>query len=123
MTQLVVDVVSDNSVIVRWSPPVHANGILTYYTVVVFNKQVGYNFSSQVNSLEDREVSISGLSMSYNVIIMLISAVHKLSDFSASVCNMHSDVFVPYTVQVFASTEAGRGNPATSLVYTRHGGK
>ena len=36
---------------------------------------------------------------------------------------MHSGAFVPYTVQVFASTEAGRGNPATSLIYTRHGGK
>ena len=36
---------------------------------------------------------------------------------------MHTGAFVPYTVQVFASTEAGRGNPATSLIYTRHGGK
>ena len=36
---------------------------------------------------------------------------------------MPSGAFVPYTVQVFASTEAGRGNPVTSVVYTRHGGK
>ena len=38
-------------------------------------------------------------------------------------CNMHSGAFVPYTVQVFASTEAGRGNLSTSLIYTQHGGK
>ena len=31
--------------------------------------------------------------------------------------------FVPYTVQVSASTEAGEGNPITSLIYTKHGGK
>ena len=65
VTQLVVDVVSDSSVIVRWSPPAHANGILTDYKVVVFNILTGYNFSFQVNFLEDREVSISGLSMLY----------------------------------------------------------
>ena len=65
VTQLVVDVVSDSSVIVRWSPPARANGILTDYKVVVFNILTGYNFSSQVNFLEDREVSISGLSMLY----------------------------------------------------------
>ena len=59
VTQLVVDVVSDSSVIVRWSPPAHTNGILTDYKVVVFNTLTGYNFSSQVNFLEDREVSIS----------------------------------------------------------------
>ena len=34
-----------------------------------------------------------------------------------------SGAFVPYTVQVFASTEAGRSNPVTSVIYTRHGGK
>ena len=65
VTQLVVDVVSDSSVIVRWSPPARANGILIDYKVVVFNILTGYNFSSQVNFLEDREVSISGLSMLY----------------------------------------------------------
>ena len=66
VTQLVVDVISDSSVLVRWSPPTRArtNGILTYYTVVVFNKLTGYNFSSQVDSMDEEEVAISGLSMS-----------------------------------------------------------
>ena len=63
VTQLVVDVISDSSVIVRWSPPAHANGILTYYTVVVFNELTRYNFSSQVSLMDEREVSISGLRM------------------------------------------------------------
>ena len=63
MTQLVVDVISDSNILVRWDPPARANGILTYYTVVIFNKLTGYNFSSQISSI-DEEVSISGLSMS-----------------------------------------------------------
>ena len=63
MTQLVVDVISDSNILVRWDPPARVNGILTYYTVVIFNKRTGYNFSSQISSI-DEEVSISGLSMS-----------------------------------------------------------
>ena len=35
---------------------------------------------------------------------------------------IHSGAFVPYTIQIFASTQAGRGNPVSSVVYTRHGG-
>ena len=31
--------------------------------------------------------------------------------------------FVPYTVQVFASTEGGRNSPVSSFVYTSHGSK
>ena len=31
--------------------------------------------------------------------------------------------FIPYMVQVFASTEGGKGNPVNSLFYTRDGGK
>ena len=64
MTRLVVDVTSDTSIHVQWSPPARANGILTYYTVVVFNTLTGYNFSSQVDSIEGEVETISGLSMS-----------------------------------------------------------
>lgn len=35
----------------------------------------------------------------------------------------HSEPFVAYTVQVLASTEAGRGRVYESLVFTKHGGK
>ena len=34
-----------------------------------------------------------------------------------------SGAYVPYTVRVFASTEAGQGNSVTTIVFTRHGGK
>lgn len=62
VTQLVVNVISDNSVLVRWSPPARANGILTYYSVIVFSEIAGYNFSSQVDAVDDEEATISGLS-------------------------------------------------------------
>ena len=119
VTQLVVDVISNSSILVRWSPPAHTNGLLTYYTIVVFNKLTGYNFSSQVDSssMDEEEVAISGLSMS----CICNDNDHGLSDCMCVI--MHSGAFVSYTVQVFASTEAGRGNPATSVIYTRHGGK
>ena len=31
--------------------------------------------------------------------------------------------FVPYTVQVFASTMAGRGDPFSAVIFTGHGGQ
>ena len=70
VTQLVVSVISDNSVRVQWSPPVRANGILTYYSVLVFNKRAGYNSSSQIDANDDGEVTIHGLSALYKKILM-----------------------------------------------------
>ena len=64
VTQLVIDVISDSNILVQWDPPARANGILTYYTVMVFSMLTGYNFSSQVDSMDEEEASISGLSMS-----------------------------------------------------------
>lgn len=59
MTQLVASAISDTSVYMQWDPPARANGVLTNYTVVVFNVLTGYNFSTQVS---EEEVTITGLS-------------------------------------------------------------
>ena len=64
VTELDVDVISDSNILVQWDPPARANGILIYYTIVVFNNLTGYIFSSQVDSMDEEEASISGLSMS-----------------------------------------------------------
>ena len=69
VTQLVVDVISESSILVQWSPPARANGILTNYTVVVFNKITGYNFSSQVDAMSNGEITIPGLSMLYIIVL------------------------------------------------------
>lgn len=63
VTQLAIDVISTTTILVRWGPPARANGILTYYSVIVFNEITGYNFSSQVDTMGDSEVTITGLSM------------------------------------------------------------
>ena len=35
---------------------------------------------------------------------------------------MHAESFVPYTIQVYASTVAGRGRPVSTVMFTGHGG-
>ena len=62
VTQLMVDVVSDSSIQVQWGPPARSNGILTHYTVNVFNQLTGYIFSSQVNPMDTEVITVQNLS-------------------------------------------------------------
>ena len=57
-----VDVLSDSSIQVQWGPPAWSNGILTHYTVIVFNQLTGYTFSSQVNPMDTEVVTVQNLS-------------------------------------------------------------
>ena len=34
----------------------------------------------------------------------------------------HAERFVPYTIQVYASTAAGRGRTVSTMMFTGHGG-
>ena len=63
VTQVVVDVISDSRIQVQWGPPARSNGILTYYTITVFNQQTGFNFSSQINASAAEVITVGGLSM------------------------------------------------------------
>ena len=63
VTQLMVDVINDSSIEIQWGPPAHSNGILTHYSIEVFNKLTGFNFSSRVNALDAGVFIVSGLSM------------------------------------------------------------
>ena len=75
-----VDVNSDTSIQVQWGPPTQSNGILTHYTVVVFNKLTSFNSSTQVD-ISDADVlliNVTGLSTYYNILhdnITLITQV------------------------------------------------
>ena len=60
---MVVDIISDNSIQVQWGPPARANGILTHYTVTVFNQETGFDFSSQINASDAEVITVTGLSM------------------------------------------------------------
>lgn len=57
-----VDVLSDTSIQVQWGPPLQSNGILIHYTVVVFNQQTGYIFSTQVNPMDAEVITVQDLS-------------------------------------------------------------
>ena len=63
VTQLMVNVINDSSIEVQWGPPVRSNGILTHYSIEVFNQLTGLNFSSQVNALDAEVFIVSGLGM------------------------------------------------------------
>ena len=65
MTQVMVDVISDTSIQVQWGPPTQSNGILTHYTVVVFNELTSFNSSTQVDVSDADVLTVTGLSMHY----------------------------------------------------------
>ena len=60
---MVVDVISDSSIQVQWGPPARANGILTHYTVIVFNRETGFDFSTEVNTSAAEVITVPGLRM------------------------------------------------------------
>ena len=64
VTQVIVNVISESSILVQWGPPERSNGILTHYTVVVFNQRTGFNFTSRVNALDANVITVTGLSTS-----------------------------------------------------------
>ena len=70
VTQLIVDVISESSILVQWGPPEYSNGILTHYTVVVFNQLTEFNFTSRVDVLDANVITVTGLSIIFITIII-----------------------------------------------------
>ena len=68
VTQVMVDVISDTSIQVQWGPPTQSNGILTHYTVVVFNELTSFNSSTQVDVSDADVLTVTGLSTYYNTL-------------------------------------------------------
>lgn len=60
VNNVVVIVTSNTSITVIWDPPMNSNGILTNYSVIVFNEATEFNFVDFV-SPDTQEVSASGL--------------------------------------------------------------
>ena len=58
-----VDVINDSSIEIQWGPPARPNGILTHYSIEVFNQLTGFNFSCEVNALDAEVFIVGGLSM------------------------------------------------------------
>ena len=63
VSQMMVDVITDSSIQVQWGPPARANGILTHYTVIVFNQETGFDFSTEVNTSAAEVITVPGLRM------------------------------------------------------------
>ena len=66
MNNVVVDVISDEIIDVLWDPPTRPNGILTYYTIIVFNEMTGFNFSTTVPASDYTETTVTGLRKIHN---------------------------------------------------------
>ena len=60
---MIVDVINDSSIEVQWGPPTNTYGILTHYTISVYNELTEFNFSSRVNASDATVIPITGLSM------------------------------------------------------------
>ena len=60
VNNVVVVATSNTSIIVRWDPPTNPNGILTNYSVFVFNNATEFNFTKFASS-DTQEASVSGL--------------------------------------------------------------
>ena len=115
VTQLIVDVISNSIIQIQWGPPERPNGILTFYTIVVVNQQTGFIFTSEVDATDAEVVIVDGLSMLQLWCTESCTCIH--------IYNNLSGAYIPYTVQVFASTEAGMGVPVTTVIYSKHGGE
>ena len=61
VNNVVISVISNDSIFVQWDPPLRPNGILTYYDIVVFNDLTGFNFSTKIHSSNGRDVAVTGL--------------------------------------------------------------
>ena len=61
MNDLVVEVLSDSSILVQWDPPTQPNGIITYYNVTVFNEMSGFKFTAEVLAFYEHEAVITEL--------------------------------------------------------------
>ena len=49
VSNVVISVISNSSILVQWDPPTHPNGILTSYDVIVVNILTKFNVSAQIN--------------------------------------------------------------------------
>ena len=67
VNNLVVDAISNEIIDVLWDPPTHPNGILTYYTITVFNEMTGFNFSRTLPASDFTETTVTGLRKIHNI--------------------------------------------------------
>ena len=61
VNNLVIDAVSNEVIDVLWDPPTRPNGILTHYTIIVFNEMTEFNFSTTVPASDYTEATVTGL--------------------------------------------------------------
>ena len=61
VNNIVIDVISNEIIDVQWDPPSQPNGILTQYTIIVFNEMTGFNFSTTIPASDDTEATVTGL--------------------------------------------------------------
>ena len=106
-----VRVTSNSSMTVAWNPPEMANGVLQNYTVRIYNELSDYSREFEIQPSDRRWVNVDGLGEE-NIDAPTIYDSHCL----------HSEPFIPYTVEVRASTMAGDGEPFRMIEFTEHGG-
>ena len=61
MSNVVISVISNSSILVQWDPPTHPNGILTYYDVIVFNILTNFSVSAQISVSDTQEMIVTDM--------------------------------------------------------------
>lgn len=110
-TGVMVQVTSNSSLMVRWNPPTRPNGILTNYTVRIYNVMNNYYSEFSLHPYDTRSISVDDLGKNRVLAIAIPYHFH------------YADPYVPYNVEVSAHTVAGESVASSQMIFTEHGGK
>lgn len=66
VNNVIISVISNESILVQWDPPMYPNGILTNYDVIVLNRLTEFNYSGQINVSDAREMLVTELGKRYS---------------------------------------------------------
>ena len=108
-----IDILNNESVLVRWSEPTVPNGIITGYEVNISVPGLGLNHTIVVEALLDVNITNLGKpTMPLNNGI-----VHYITNKISIV------PYTPYVLSVAGYTSKGRGDAVETAFFTEEGGK
>ena len=109
-----MEVVSNSSFTVTWDPPLMPNGILLSYTVSIYNHLNNYREEviQNISTTSTRTVTVNDLGKE-----SLLFNLKSMPFFFALL-----EPFIPYTIEMTATTIVGEGELTSQIAFTEHGG-
>ena len=116
-TGLVVDVISNSSIVIRWDPPTRANGVLTNYTIIIHD--IVNDSITEFNTLPTDARSVTADNLCKKCMMSVYLSCIAIITIT---CTFFAAPHVPYMIIITASTMVGEGEPASYTFYTEEGG-